>query len=211
MDKIESIKRWLGTGSINIFGIQFSGKDTVGKRLADILDAEFISSGDIIRANSEILNNEDNSDRGLLTPTKEFSEFMESYLVNNTPVDKPLILSSVGRWIGEETGIMRALETSKHPLRTVIVLKISEDEVYKRWEKSIEIGDRKNRVDDMDKTKVGRRITEFKDKTLPVIEVYRQMGLLIEINGEQSRDEVFEEVIEKLFVIASAARQSNNK
>ena len=38
------IKKQLGVGSINIFGLPFSGKDTVGKRLADDLGAVLLSS-----------------------------------------------------------------------------------------------------------------------------------------------------------------------
>lgn len=212
MDKrINIIKKWLQTGSINVFGIAFSGKDTVGVRLAEILDAEFLSSGDVVRANAEKLHNSTTTDQGLLAPTTKFSELMENYLLDKTPKDKPLVLSSVGRWIGEEQGIMNALNKSGHPTKAVLVINISESEVYKRWQTSLKTGDRGDRADDMSETIIARRITEFKDKTLPVVEVYRQMGLLIEINGKQSRDEVFEEVIEKLFVIASAARQSNNK
>ena len=46
VDKIEIIKQWLGSGAINIFGIQFAGKDTLGIPLAEKLGAVFISSGD---------------------------------------------------------------------------------------------------------------------------------------------------------------------
>ena len=47
-DKIIAIKNWLGSGAINIFGIQFSGKDTLAVPLAKKLGAVFISSGDLI-------------------------------------------------------------------------------------------------------------------------------------------------------------------
>ena len=36
-EKINTIKSWLGTGSINIFGLPMSGKDTQGLRLAEAL------------------------------------------------------------------------------------------------------------------------------------------------------------------------------
>ena len=52
-EKINLIKRWLGTGSINIFGMPFSGKDTVGVRLAQDLNGRFLSSGLIMRAAEE--------------------------------------------------------------------------------------------------------------------------------------------------------------
>lgn len=204
MIETEFIKNWLGNGSINIFGVQFSGKDTVGRRLAEIFDGEFISSGDIVRANASIeqLKNSTTTDQGLLAPTKEFSVLMEDYLLHQTPANKPLILSSVGRWIGEEQGIMRVLSETGHPTKAVLTVSVSYDEIFRRWEKSITIGDRGYRNDDTDIAKVERRIAEFNDKTMPVIEVYRRLGLLIEINGEQSRNKVFEEVIDKLSVIA---------
>ena len=37
-EKFEKIKEWLGTASVNIFGLPMSGKDTVGMRLAEKLD-----------------------------------------------------------------------------------------------------------------------------------------------------------------------------
>ena len=43
--KILTIKQWLGTGSINIFGLPMSGKDTVGVKLAEFLGGKFLSSG----------------------------------------------------------------------------------------------------------------------------------------------------------------------
>lgn len=197
--KVNSIKKWLKTGTINIFGIQYSGKDTVAYPLAELLDAEYISSGEIVRQDRDKLQNSKNNDLGLLAPTKEFSEIMENYLINETPDDKPLVLSSVGRWIGEEQGIIKALEESNHPTKAVLILDISEDEVYKRWQVSQKLNDRGNRIDDSDESKVSRRISEFKSKTIPVIEVYRKMGLAIDINGEQPRDEVLNEVIDKLY------------
>ena len=45
IDKLAMIKSWLGTGSLNVFGLPMSGKDTVGERLAKDLDAKFLSSG----------------------------------------------------------------------------------------------------------------------------------------------------------------------
>jgi adenylate kinase len=195
--EIQAIKTWLGTGSINIFGIQFSGKDTVGQRLSEALNAQFIISGDIVRANAQRLSNETNSDQGLLAPTKEYVEVIKEYLARDISPDQALVLSSLGRWIGEEQPIISALKKSGHATKAVLHLKISEDEVWRRWEIA---RDSRNggRVDDINQEKVARRIREFKDKTLPVIAKYRAMGLLIEIDGEQSRDEVFAEVCNKL-------------
>ena len=49
--KIAEIKKWLMTGSINIFGYPMSGKDTQGVKLAEAVNGKLLSSGIIIRAN----------------------------------------------------------------------------------------------------------------------------------------------------------------
>lgn len=41
-EQVQQIKAWLGTGSINIFGMPMSGKDTVGVRLAETLGGNFV-------------------------------------------------------------------------------------------------------------------------------------------------------------------------
>ena len=42
-------------------------------------------------------------------------------------------------------------------------------------------------------------LKEFREKTIPVLQHYKSLGLLIEINGDQSRDAVFNEIVEKLY------------
>ncbi|MCL2280690.1 nucleoside monophosphate kinase [Candidatus Saccharibacteria bacterium] len=196
--QITTIKQWLGTGSINIFGIQFSGKDTVGKRLANDLDGKFISSGDILRASGET-----DQKTGVLTSQESFFNIVLPHLVKPEFSNKPLVLSTIGRWIGEEQPVMKTLSDAGHETKIVILLNISEEEVLRRYEIA---RDTRNggREDDINKEKVETRLKWFRDKTLPVIEVYRQMGLLIEVNGEQSRDEVYAEVIQKLYNFSRA-------
>ena len=74
-DKISAIKKWLGTGSINIFGLPMSGKDTQGLKLAEALDAKFLSSGLIIRA-KEKETEKGYSEHGALIPTNVFYEWV---------------------------------------------------------------------------------------------------------------------------------------
>ena len=203
-DKIIQIKKWLSSGSINIFGIQFSGKDTVGIRLSENLRAEFLSSGDIVRAardssvDSDIQKAALASDSGILIPTDEFQKLILPYLYDEKISGKALILSSVGRWIGEEKPVLDALHRGNHDTKAVILLNISEEEVWQRWQ--IARNSRNGgRHDDIDEEKVSRRISEFKEKTLPVIDIYREMGLLLEVDGEQSRDDTFTDVINQLY------------
>lgn len=197
-DKITTIKKWLGTGSINIFGLPMSGKDTQGIRLAEALGAKFLSSGIIIRA-MENQTKQHFSDQGILIPTDLFYEWVLPYFERQDLHPFPLILSSIGRWHGEEDQVMTAAANADHDIRAVLVLDISEADVSERFEEAKILGDRGDRQDDKTHRIFQTRLKEFREKTAPVLRYYQAKGLLIEINGDQTREKVFNEIIDKLY------------
>lgn len=194
---IESIKQWLGTGSINIFGLPMSGKDTQGIRLAEALNAKFLSSGMIIRA-MEKQTKQNTTGDGNLTPTNLFYEWVLPYFERHDLFDYPLVLSSIGRWQGEEDQVMSVAAGSGHEIKAAIILNISEADVENRFKESKVLQDRGDRRDDKDLAVFHNRLQEFRNKTIPVLQHYKALGLLIEVNGDQSRDAVFNEIIAKL-------------
>ena len=198
-EKIENIKKWLGYGSINIFGRPFSGKDAQGLRLADMFDGILIGSGEILR-NSRA---EKQTRTGQLTPTKDFFDIVLPYFQTECPHDKPLMLSSIGRWHGEEDAVIQAVKESGHPLKTAIYLDLSNEESHKRWTAREINNDRIGRHDDTEEV-LETRFAEFESKTIPVIEHYRGLGLLVEIDGKQTRDEVTNNILDSLHVLAKA-------
>ncbi len=202
--KIESIKKWLGTGSINIFGLPMSGKDTQGIRLAEALNAKFLSSGMIIRA-MEQETKQKYSSHGELIPTNIFYEWVLPYLERPDLFESPLILSSIGRWSGEEDQVMSVAASAGHEIKATIVLNISEKDVEKRFEIAKTLNDRGEREDDQNLEVFRTRLQEFREKTLPVLQHYKALDLLVEINGDQSRDAVFNEIVEKLYQKASGS------
>lgn len=142
---------------------------------------------------------------GALAPTDAYLELVLPYFKKPAFKGKPLILSSVGKWAGEEDSILTAAETSGHPIKAVILINVSEQEILKRWQALQEDDDRGHRTDDRQEA-LAVRFNEFASKTQPVIEHYRQLGLLIEVNGEQSREDVTEEIVRKLY---EKARQNS--
>ncbi len=196
--KLETIKTWLDTGSINIFGLPMSGKDTQGVRLAEALNAKFLSSGMIIRA-MEAETKQKYSSKGALVPTNIFYEWVLPYFERRDLFGYPLILSSIGRWSGEENQVMSVAAGAGHNIKAVIFLNISEEEAKNRFETSKILNDRGEREDDSNIEIFHTRLQEFHEKTLPVLQHYRSLNLLIEINGNQSRDDVFNEIVEKLY------------
>ena len=201
-DKIATIKAWLGTGSINIFGLPMSGKDTQGIRLAGVLDAKFLSSGLIIRTKEKELH-KDYSEHGALIPTNIFYEWVLPYFERKDLLEYPLVLSSIGRWSGEEDSVMTAAAGAGHDIKAVILLNISEADVERRFEIAKTLDDRGDRKDDHDLPTFRTRLEEFRTKTLPVLQHYRDLGLLLNVNGDQDRDSVFNEIVEKLYLKAS--------
>lgn len=198
-EKIAKIKEWLGTGSINVFGLPYSGKDTVGLRLAELLGAKFLSSGLILRAaEKEDKELAKELAAGNLAPTDTFRRIIMPYFSRSDLADFPLVLSSVGRWEGEEYDIMDSAAKANHDIKAVVLLNISETEAEKRWEAARVLGDRGERSDDREKSILDNRIKEFIEKTMPVIETYRKREFLIPVHATGDRDAVFNSVIDEL-------------
>lgn len=197
-EKILAIKKWLGTGSIEIFGFPMSGKDTQGVKLAEAISGKLLSSGIIIRAKEQELH-KNLTDQGNLIPTDIFYEWVLPYFSRADLKSYPLVLSSIGRWFGEEDTVMETAEKAGHPIRAAVLLNISEADVLARFQKLQILNDRGERQDDKDLNVFQNRLDEFRTKTMPVLEHYKQLGLLVNVNGDQSREEVFTEMIDKLY------------
>ncbi|MBB1531099.1 nucleoside monophosphate kinase [Candidatus Saccharibacteria bacterium] len=197
IDKLARIKSWLGTGSLNVFGLPMSGKDTVGERLAKDLDAKFLSSGIIIRA-FEAEQNQNMTGSGQLIPTNTFYDIILPYFSREEMKNDSLILSSVGRWAGEEDKIMEAAKNGGHEIKAVVLLDLTEAVVKSRFEAAKELNDRGVRADDASLEIFETRIREFNEKTVPVLNHYDELNLLIKVPADGSRDEVYSSVIDKL-------------
>lgn len=197
IDKLAKIKTWLGTGSLNVFGLPMSGKDTVGVRLAKDLDAKFLSSGIIIRA-FEAEQNQNMTGSGQLIPTNTFYDIILPYFSREEMKDDSLILSSVGRWAGEEDKIMEAAKNGGHEIKAVVLLDLTEADVKNRFEAAKVLNDRGGRADDASIEIFETRIREFNKKTVPVLNHYDELKLLIRVPANGNRDEVYSSVIDKL-------------
>ena len=197
IDKLAKIKAWLGTGSLNVFGLPMSGKDTVGERLAKDLGAKFLSSGIIIRA-FEAEQNQNMTGSGQLIPTNTFYDIILPYFSREEMKNDSLILSSVGRWSGEEDKIMEAAKNGGHEIKAVVLLDLTEADVKNRFEAAKELNDRGERADDANLEIFETRIREFNEKTVPVLNHYDELNLLIKVPADGSRDEVYLSVINKL-------------
>lgn len=204
--QLKDIKAWLGAGSVNIFGLPMSGKDTVGVRLAENLGAKFLSSGMIVRA-MEKEKGINLSGQGSLIPSNTFYEWILPYFEREDLWNYPLILSSIGRWAGEEDEVMAVARSSGHTIRAAVELRLSEQDVVERWEAAKLLGDRGLRPDDANPDIFRKRIEEYRNKTLPVLKHYQELGLLVSVPANLSRDQVFAKVVEAL---ANFSKRTHN-
>ncbi|MEI7539323.1 MAG: nucleoside monophosphate kinase [Candidatus Saccharibacteria bacterium] len=200
-DKIDLIKKWLGTGSINIFGRPFSGKDSQGRRLAEIFGGNLVGGGEILRGSEIPEHVKQHMRDGKLIPSDDYVNIVLPFLSQQNLANKPLILSSVGRWHGEEDGVIQAVKAAGHPLKAVVYLDISNDESHKRWLAREINNDRQNRHDDTEEI-LNVRFTEFDNKTLPVLDYYQQLGMLLTTDGKGARDEITNNIINSLLDVA---------
>ena len=156
-----------------------------------------ISSGDILRhdhGNEEIKRVM--AEGGIVT-SEMFEQVVVPYLSSLELAGKPLILSEVGRMEGEQQVVLKACENSNHSTKALILLQMPDEEIWNRFEASQKSHDRGQRDDD-NAAVLQKRLDSYKEKVVPVIEWYRDNGLLIEIDGTQSQEDVYSSILDSL-------------
>jgi len=149
--------------------------------LAELLEGEMLGGGEILR-NSVIPDHVRKiQNEGGLIPSDEYEKIVLPYLSHEKFTGKPLILSSVGRSSGEEPGVLHATEAAGHQIKAVVLLTVSED-IARERHRLLGSQDRGERADDSEEV-FNTRLQVYKDLTVPVIEHYRQLGLVIEVDG----------------------------
>lgn len=179
------------TNTIFFVGKPGSGKGTQAKILAEKTGWRAITPGEQFRA----MSSEDSpvgrkvkegNDAGLLQP-----HWLAAYLflksLFSIRSDEGAMFDGAGRTVPEAELIIDALAWLGRPFR-VLNLKVSDEEVHRRLVLRREI---ESRADDH---AVDKRLKEYHERTDPAIDVFRKAGVLIEINGEQSREAVAEEI-----------------
>ena len=199
-EQITSIKNWLQTGSINLFGAPFAGKDTQANIIAELIGARVISSGQLLRENKANPKLQQAMADGGIVPSELFFEIVLPYLKSEELAGKPLILSEMGRKnLSEAEGTIKVARDSGHVQKVVVLLNLSDQEIWKRFRQSQLDGDRGIRDDDNEAV-LQTRIDKFKNEVMPVIEYYRHKDQLIEIDGSQTKDQVTQKVLNALEV-----------
>lgn len=203
-----------------IIGVQGSGKGTQGKLLAKKLNIPHISTGDLCRGTDEKTKLgkkvREYMDKGELVPIELMTELLKKRLEEDD-TKKGIVLEGYPRFI-DQAKLLEGFLT----LDYVLFIKISDKEALMRISGrkvckkcgaiyNIYTSPKPKDPDICDKCKsklyqrkdenveaVKKRISIFHSETLPLIEYYRNKGILIEVNGEKPIEKVHEEILKKV-------------
>lgn len=175
---------------IVLIGIQGAGKSTQGNLLSEKLGVPYLSTGHIFRDLAKehtplgrqiklVMN------VGLLISDAKTLKIVSEYL-SRPEYKNGYIIDGFPRTLVQAKAF-------KNGIDHVIYLKISDKEALWR------ISGRADEVrEDETLLAIRKRIESFHKFTEPVIEFYRKKGELIEVDGEQSIEEIHKEITHKI-------------
>jgi adenylate kinase len=174
---------------IILIGIQGSGKSTQGNLLAEKLKIPYLSTGHIFR---EIAREKTPAGRyiketmnaGYLIQDEKTLEVVSEYL-SRPEYEKGYILDGFPRTSAQA-------EAFANGINKVIYLRVSDEKALRR------IAGRKETREDETPRAIQKRIELFHRFTEPVLDYYRKKGILLEVDGEQTIEEIFKEILSKL-------------
>jgi adenylate kinase len=160
-----------------------AGKGTQGQRLAEIYGVPHLATGDLLRqhvADGTALGMEAKGymDRGELVPDRLVIELILARLTGEGPLPG-FFLDGFPRSLNQARDSYnygRARNTTFH---AVISLAVGEDELVRRL---LERGRQSGRTDDNEAT-IRNRLRVYDENTRPLLDFYRDRGILVEVDG----------------------------
>ncbi len=173
-----------------LMGPPGAGKGTQAKVISGRLGVPAVSTGDIFRANvsqSTPLGVEAKRymDAGDYVPDEVTNAMVRSRIAE-PDAEGGFLLDGYPRTVAQVEELDAMLAESGHQLDAVVVLTVDQDEVVARLLKRAEIEGRADDTEDV----IRRRQEVYADQTAPLIAVYRDRGLLREVDGMGSVEEV---------------------
>ncbi len=178
-----------------------AGKGTQAKFVAEHFKIPAISTGDIFRANvsegTELgIEAKRYMDAGDYVPD-EITNKMVRNRIDEPDAEPGFLLDGYPRTLAQVEELDGMIEFTGHQLDAVVVLTVDADEIVKRLVQRAEIEGRTDDTEDV----VRRRQEVYTEQTEPLIDVYRQRGILIEVDGMGEVDDVTRRIFDALDVV----------
>jgi adenylate kinase len=179
-----------------LMGAPGAGKGTQAKKLEEKLGLPQVATGDLFRYN---LKNETElgklaktyMDKGELVPD-DVTIGMVRVRLSQPDCAQGAILDGFPRNIAQAVALEQLLAEFSGKISVVPYIFVSQEALVKRLLKRAEI---EGRTDDNEET-IRTRMQVYAEKTQPLLDYYQEKGLLVEIDGEQNIDDVFEDLLE---------------
>ncbi|BAQ66440.1 adenylate kinase [Geminocystis sp. NIES-3709] len=170
-----------------------SGKGTQALKIAQDLDITIISTGNILR--SAIISDDDLGkkakeyvEKGELVPDRMMIEFMRKRLLQDDAA-KGWVLEGYPRTAFQAEELDFLLDDLDQKINYAIYLNVSEETMIQR---SLSRGNIDDKLDILQK-----RIELFKQRTTPILEYYEYKHNLITVSGENSIEQIEQEIFNK--------------
>lgn len=171
---------------IILIGIQGAGKSTQGNLLSEKLSLPYLSTGHIFREMAKEKSPEgryikETINAGYLIPDDKTLQIVSEYL-SREQYQKGYILDGFPRTTVQA-------EAFKEKIDFVFYLKVSDKEALWR------LAGRDDNREDETLRAIKKRIELFHEFTEPVIDFYKTKGILLDIDGEKTIEEIHKEIL----------------
>jgi adenylate kinase len=185
---------------ILILGPQGSGKGTQAKRIAAAYGSPHVATGDILR--EAIADGTELGDRvrpilerGDLVPDDLMIELIRERLVG----EDAFVLDGFPRTVAQAEALDAMLEEIGKPLDAVLLLRVSDEVATARLEARAR---EEGRSDDSPDA-IRNRLRLYHELTELVVDRYALAGIEVIVDGEQTMDEVFDDIHDALGGVAA--------
>lgn len=175
-----------------LFGPPGSGKGTQSEKLMAKYGLKHLSTGDLLRheiSNQTPLGKEAKNfmDKGQLVPDEVVIGMISTALDEN-PFATGFLFDGFPRTSAQAEALDKLLEIKKAPIKVMLALDVSEEELIKRLLKR---GETSGRSDDNNENVIRARIVEYRNKTEIVADYYKKFNKMVTIKGEGTIDDIF--------------------
>ncbi|GAA1476633.1 adenylate kinase [Nocardioides aestuarii] len=184
-----------------LMGPPGAGKGTQAQVVADHFGIPAISTGDIFRANvsqgSELgVEAQRFMDAGEYVPD-EITNRMVRNRIDEKDAEPGFLLDGYPRTLAQVEELDGMIKFTGHALDAAVVLTVDPEELVARL---LQRAESSGRSDDTEEV-IRRRQEVYTEQTEPLIGVYRDRGILVEVDGMGTVDEVTKRIFEALDVI----------
>ena len=167
-----------------------AGKGTQARFVADRFGVPAISTGDIFRANVSQgtplgVEAKRYMDAGEYVPD-EVTNRMVRNRIDEDDATPGFLLDGYPRTLAQVTELDGMIEFTGHRLDAVVVLTVDSEELVQRLLQRAQTDGRADDTEDV----IRRRQEVYLEQTEPLIEVYRERGILVEVDGMGEVDDV---------------------